>query len=76
MKDVYIKTNELPVYIADEYFYGKDLISIEELISVMEDMKCDLEKIAEDYKDLVQDVEDNYKFIGTREAIGYDERTW
>ena len=30
----------------------------------------------EEHQDLIDDVRDNYRFIGTREAIGYDERTW
>ena len=31
--------------------------------------------MTEEYKDLLQDLRDNYKFIGMEEAIGYDEKT-
>ena len=73
MDELYIKTNNIPSWIADEYFYGKDIVSIEEILCAMDNIKDDLEYWKEKYEDFRQDVEDNYKFIGEREAIGYDE---
>lgn len=76
MENVFIKTNEIPSWIADEYFYGKDIISIDELIIAMDNIKDDLEYWKEKYEDFARDVEDNYKFMPIKEQIGYDERTW
>jgi len=76
MDNIYIKTNELPNWVDEKYFKGTDLASIEDLIYVIEELKEDLEIWKEKYEDFKQNVQDNYKFIGTKEQIGYDERTW
>lgn len=76
MENVFIKTNEIPSWIADEYFYGKDIVSIDDLICAMDDLKSELEYLKEDYEDFKKDVEENYKPIPPEEQIGYDERTW
>ena len=76
MDNIYIKTNELPNWIDEKYFRGTDLASIEDLIGIIEELKDDLDYLQEAYDNYEQYVKDNYKFIDTREAIGYDERTW
>lgn len=73
MDNIYIKTNELPNWVDEKYFRGTDLASIDDLIGVIEDLKDDLDYLQEKYDDFKQDVEDNYKIISQREAIGYDE---
>ncbi len=76
MDNIYIKTRELPNWVDEKYFRGTDLASIEDLIGIIEELKDDLDYLQEDYDNYIQYVKDNYKFIDTREAIGYDERTW
>ena len=76
MDNIFIKTNQLPNWIDSRYFRGTDLASIEDLISIIEDLKDDYDILEEKYKDLEQDVHDNYKFIEQKDQIGYDERTW
>ena len=76
-----IKVEKLYIKIEDyvllkKFFKNQDLVSIEDLIALIDDLNYDYEKIKEEYTDLIEDVRDNYKFIGTKEAIGYDERTW
>ena len=74
MENIYIKTENWALL--KKYFKDKDLISIEDLIVLIDDLSYDLEKIKEEYTDLLQDIQDNYKYIGIKEAIGYDEKTW
>ena len=74
MENVYIKTDSYTLL--KKYFKNQDLISIEDLITLIDDLSYDVNKMSEEYENLLQDVRDNYKFIDTREAIGYDERTW
>ena len=74
MENVFIKTEQYALL--KKFFKNQDLISIEDLIALIDDLSYDLDRMNEEYKDLLQDMQDNYKFIGTREAIGYDERTW
>ena len=74
MEEVYIKAEKYALL--KKYFKNQDLISIEDLIALIDDLSYDLDRMNEEYKDLLQDMQDNYRFIGTREAIDYDERTW
>ena len=74
MEKLYIKIEDY--VLLKKFFKNQDLVSIEDLIALIDDLNYDYEKIKEEYTDLIEDVRDNYKFIGTKEAIGYDERTW
>lgn len=74
MENIYIKTENYALL--KKYFKDKDLISIEDLIALIDDLSYDVERMTEEYKDLLQDLRDNYKFIGMEEAVGYDEKTW
>ena len=74
MENVYIKTDSYALL--KKYFKNQDLIYIEDLITLIDYLSYDVNKMSEEYENLLQDVRDNYKFIDTREAIGYDERTW
>lgn len=76
MENVYIRQMDLPSWIADEYFYAKDIVSIDDLLGVIDNLKDDLEYWKEKYDDYVEYVKDNYRFIDTKEAVGYDEKTW
>lgn len=76
MSELYITTISLPEWLVEKYFKNKSLVSVEEIINVIEDLDDDLERVEEQFEDYKKFVNDNYKFIDTREAIGYDERTW
>ena len=73
MNEVFIRTMSLPNWLADKYFNGKDLYTVEELIALIEDLDADIERLNEELKHLNRDIEDNYKFINQREAIDYNE---
>jgi hypothetical protein len=76
MDEVFIRTWTLPEWLCNKYFKNIDYVSIEDLISIIEDLDSDKERLEEELDDLRQDIKDNYKYIGMREAIGYDEKTW
>lgn len=58
---MYLKTSTLNSWVIDKYFKNKDLITIEDLISVIEDLDSELEHTKEQLEDTIQDREDNYK---------------
>ena len=74
MNDILIRTDNLPRWIDEKYFNGTDLASIEDLIDIIEELKEDLDYLQEQYNDLEQNLNDNYKFIGEKEAVGYNEK--
>lgn len=43
---------------------------------LFEDLIVKYDVLEEEFEDFKKDVADNYKFIPTEEAIGYDRRTW
>lgn len=66
MNEVYINIKDFGELFIGKYLtkkFNKDLISIEELISVLEDEIAEREHWKEKYEDLEQDMEDNYKPI-------------
>ena len=79
MKEVYINIKDLEgLYIAD-YLYKqtkKDLISIEELIGILEDEVAEKEVWQEKYEDLEKDLQDNYISRPMSDYTGdsYDDR--
>ena len=74
MEDILIKTETFTLL--KKYFKNKDLVSLEDLFALIDDLDYSLTKSKEEYDYLLKDMQDNYKLIETREAIGYDERTW
>ena len=72
MSDVYVKVNELNSWVAK--YFDKDLISIDELISVIEDLDSEAENWKEKYEDLEQDLHDNYKPIPVSEQYDISDR--
>lgn len=71
MNDIYIKIDDYTLL--KKYFKNQDLVSIEDLIVLIDDLSYDISKMQEEYQDLLDNVRDNYKFIGQREAVGYNE---
>ena len=52
MNNVYISTNELTEWIIDKYFRNKDLVSIDDLIGLIEDLDSEVEKLNEEIDSL------------------------
>lgn len=73
MNEVYIKTEDLPQSIVNECFRNNDIITLEELITEFEDKLYELNGLEDEYNNFKQEVEDNYKFVGQAEQIGYNE---
>lgn len=61
MNEIYLKTSELNSWIAK--YFDKDLISINDLITVIENLDGEVESWKEKYDDLLQDLRDNYQPI-------------
>ncbi len=74
MGEVYLRTIDLPGWLADEYFYGKDIVSIEDLIGALEDLDSDYKNLEEKFEDFKRDVEDNYRPISPEEMYGIDDK--
>ena len=47
-------------------------IETDNLISMLEDLLCEIDTLEEKYKDLEQDIEDNYKRLTYEEQIDYN----
>lgn len=73
MDEIYVKTENWVVL--QKHFKNKELVSVYDLIDLIDDLTYDYEKRTEEYEELLQDLHDNYKFVGMKEAVGYDE-TW
>ena len=72
MKDIYIKASDLNEWLR-KYFNG-DLISINDMISVMEDLDGEIDRLKEKIEEIEQDKEDNYKPLHNSELYGVSER--
>lgn len=68
---VYLKTSTLNSWIIDKYFPEKDLVTVEELINVIEELDGELDHIREQLEDIIQDRDDNYKRKSVEEQIGW-----
>ena len=80
MNNVYIKRKDLLDFdcIREETLermgIKKDILSIEDLLVVLEELYADKERIEEEYEDFKRQVEDNYKPISPYEMYGVSER--
>lgn len=66
MDELYVKKYYLNEWIA-KYFPNQDLISIEELIGVIEDLDGELEQVKQDFEEYKNYIADNYKQITPQE---------
>lgn len=73
MDKVYIKVEELNKWVA-KYFEGKDIITIDDLLGVIEDLDSELEQEKEKYEELENRLHDNYEPISPYKMYGINER--
>lgn len=68
MKSVFIIKEDLNEWIA-KYFPKQDLISIENLLGVIEELDDQVKDLEEKYSDLERDLQDNYRPIPYAEQV-------
>lgn len=73
MENVYIKVEDMNKWVA-KYFPNKDLVTIEDLLSVIEDLDSELSNKEEEYKELENNLHDNYKPISAYDMYGISEK--
>lgn len=73
MENIFIKVDEIPRNLVDEYFRDKDIVSIDDLIATLDDVDWKLKDLQDDFENFKEEVNDNYKFVGQAEQIGYNE---
>lgn len=79
MDNVYIKKEDLYQYkgtyeVFNRLFENKDLISIDDLISCIEDLDSEVEDWKMKYEELQNDLEDNYRPISQAEQYEVSDR--
>lgn len=70
MNEVYININELNECWLSKYLekkFKRDLISIDDLLTLIEDLSSDVEELEDKVRDLEQDIEENYRPIPVHE---------
>lgn len=78
MNQVYINIKDMNECYLKRYLqeqFKKDIVSIDEILGLLEDLKGDYDSLEEEFEDFKQDVEDNYKPVSYEEQIGYN-RNW
>ena len=68
MENVFIKREELNKWIAK--YFKEDLVSIDDILRVLEDLEFELDSIKEEFEDYKRMVEDNYKPISAYSMYG------
>lgn len=74
MKDVYIKKEDLDSWIS-KYFI-QDLISVDDLVSIIEDLSSELRIATDKIQELENDIEENYRRIPVSEQVGISDRNF
>lgn len=78
MNQIYINIKDMNECYFKRYLqeqFKKDIVSIDEILGLLEDLKGDYDSLEEKFEDFKQDVEDNYKPVSYEEQIGYN-RNW
>jgi len=68
MDQVYIKKNDLSEW--TQKYFKEDLVSVDDLIRVIEDLDNEIDRVKEEFNDYKQMVEDNYKPISASSMYG------
>ena len=58
MENVYIRKDELNKWVAK--YFNKDLISVDDLIGVIEDLDGEVDSLKEKIEEMEQDIEENF----------------
>ena len=73
MENFYIDIRNENSIICD-YFKNKDIVSIDELLGAIEDLKLEVERLQEQIEDREKDIADNFRRISVEEQVGMKER--
>lgn len=73
MNEFYLLKQSLSKSIGEKYFNDKDLISIYDIVDLLENVVDDYEKLQEEFEDYKQYVESNFKEMSQAEQIGWNE---
>ena len=79
MEEIYIKKEDLTEWCVRDVektlgYKVDNLISVADLVSIIEDLLGAIENLQDEYDNLKQDIEDNYKPMSVEEQIGWSER--
>ena len=72
MEEIYIKIANCNFL--KKYFKNKDLVSIDDLLGIIEDLYYENERLKEEFEDFKRQVEDNYEKISPYKMYGISER--
>jgi len=73
MEDIYVDLRTQSVWIQKE-FEGQDIVSIEELLEKISDLRSELDETKTDFEIFKQDVEDNYKRVSIEEQLDITDK--
>lgn len=73
MENIYIDMREQGFTLSN-HFKNKDFVSVEDVLTELEQVIDDMETLQEEFDDYKRDVEDNYKPISYAEQVGYNPR--
>lgn len=73
MNEFYLLKQSLSESIGEKYFNNKDLVSVYDLVSTLEDVVSDYEVLQEEFNNYKQYVESNYRELDQAEQIGWNE---
>lgn len=71
MNNVYVKKENLGEIV--EKHFNKDLISIDDLIGLIEELDYHIDRLEEKINDIEQEIEDNYRPINNYSLYGVSE---
>lgn len=71
MNNVYVKKENLGEIV--EKHFNKDLISIDDLIGLIEELDYHIDRLEEEINDIEQEIEDNYRPINNYSLYGVSE---
>lgn len=73
MEHIYIDMREQGFTLSN-HFKNKDMVSVEDILTELEQVIDDMEALQEEFEDYKRDVEENYKPIPMSEHLGIDDR--
>ena len=72
MDSVYLRKDDLPTWIT-AYYENQELVSIDDLISCIEDLQSEADEWKYKYEELERDLEENYKPISKADQYDMNE---